>query len=249
MNLKKKNKSKETKFLVSFKEINEINLNSNFVDIVDLKDPFSGTIGAWQTSEISKVVKVYTKKKLLSATLGDIKKTNQIFFKLKKFDELGLDFIKFGVFLEDLNEINSLFKIFKNLFFKSKIVPVFFAENKKSLNFLDKNLKFFCDININHFLIDTKSKSSLDLLDNCSIHFLEKLIKKSNNFNINVGLAGKLKKEQIPKLIKIRPQLIGLRSAICENFDRKKKICRKKLKKISTYFNSESKEAIQNAGV
>ena len=201
MNLKKKIKSNETKFLVSFKEINEINLNSNFVDIVDLKDPFSGTIGAWQTSEISKVVKVYTKKKLLSATLGDIKKTNQIFFKLKK----ALPNYIYSFPIEKKQVLEAILDKKNNL---KKIVNIVHFEIRKKLKiFLNKNKKkkiVVLDIplllenkinNKNDILIFVKSKKS---------QILKRLIKRKNfnkrlltRFrNIQLSLDYKKKKSQ-----------------------------------------------------
>ena len=70
--MKKKNSFK-TKFLISIKNFQEISeeITQN-VDILDLKDPSRGSIGAWQISEIRKT-KLFLKSKInISATLGDI---------------------------------------------------------------------------------------------------------------------------------------------------------------------------------
>tara|TARA_B100000700_G_scaffold328630_1_gene447102 strand:+ start:477 stop:1187 length:711 start_codon:yes stop_codon:yes gene_type:complete len=233
-----------TKLLVSFKKLKEINRNLNYVDIIDLKNPLNGAIGSWNSNEIIKAIKIYGKRKSISATLGNLKEPADIVFKLHEFDEFGLDFIKFGIFTNNLLEIENLFKSISEKSLKTKIVAVFFAENKKSLNFFSRLNQY----NIRNVLIDTYAKDSLDLLNLCSIDFLSKLIKKLKQNNIKIGLAGKLKENQIPQLIDLNPDLIGLRSAVCMQNNRKGEICMEKLKKLSFYFKDERRKATEYAG-
>ena len=130
MNLKKnKMQFSETKLLVSFKEFDEIKNSTEYVDILDLKNPSLGSIGPWCKQEIIRVVKEFRKRKI-SATLGDIDDPDETFLQLNKFDKFGLDFIKFGFLFNKSSEIDYLLKKIKKRKFKSKIVGVFFAEQK-----------------------------------------------------------------------------------------------------------------------
>ena len=110
-----------TKLLVSFKKLKEINRNLNYVDIIDLKNPLNGAIGSWNSNEIIKAIKIYGKRKSISATLGNLKEPTDIVFKLNEFDEFGLDFIKFGIFTNNLLEIENLFKSISEKLLKTKI--------------------------------------------------------------------------------------------------------------------------------
>ena len=82
--------------LVSFKSQSEISKkNIRLVDILDLKNPDNGSLGEWELSDIKKVVKAFGNEKFISATIGDILDFEKIIKKIKVFDELKLDFIKF----------------------------------------------------------------------------------------------------------------------------------------------------------
>ena len=62
------------------------------------KDPLS-SVGAWDKTKIIEAVKMYRKKIKLSATIGTLY-NKKIIRKLTEFDNLELDFIKFG-FISD----------------------------------------------------------------------------------------------------------------------------------------------------
>ena len=92
------NISRKTKFLISLKKIKKIsNEVIEEVDILDLKNPLKGAIGAWELNNIKRVISIHKNNIAISATLGDIFGDKEFLIKLKKFDCLGLDFIKFGL--------------------------------------------------------------------------------------------------------------------------------------------------------
>ena len=68
-----KKNSLKTKLLISVKNIKEISeeIIKN-VDIIDLKDPAKGSIGAWEINEIRKTKLFLGSRIKISATLGDI---------------------------------------------------------------------------------------------------------------------------------------------------------------------------------
>ena len=236
MNLKKnKLQFSKTKLLVSFKEFDEIKNSKEYVDILDLKNPLLGSIGPWCKQEIIRVVKEFRKRKI-SATLGDIDDPDETFFQLNKFDKFGLDFIKFGFLFNKSSEVDYLLNKIKKRKFKSKIVGVFFAEKKIIGQHIFNNLNKLGSSGVNYLLIDTYLKGSGDLLDNLSLDFLSNIINKSLSSNVTIGLAGKLKENQIPALLKLNPGIIGIRSAVCKQNDRNGSISIEKLKKISSYF-------------
>lgn len=243
------NSSISPRLLISFKNLNEISTKTlDFIDIIDLKNPKKGSIGSWNINDISKVVKIYKGKKKISATLGDIYNSGSVLKKLKKFDELNLDFIKFGFFLNERNELENFIEKIGSDFFTTDLVGVVFVENKPLMDFAFNNLKKIKNSGVNYLLLDTYSKSSGDLLTFCSIDFLKDFIKKASYYKLTIGLAGRLKESQIPQLIDLNPSIIGFRSAVCKESNRNANICFEKVKNISAYFEPANNIAIERAG-
>ena len=69
-----------------------------------------------------------------------------------------------------------------------------------------------------------------------SLNYLSKFIEKSKQYGLSIGLAGKLNKSQVPKLLKLKPKIIGFRSAVCEKNDRNEKISEIELKKKNSWL-------------
>jgi len=236
MNVSRLNKI--SNILVSFKSLQEISINIlNFVDIIDLKDPKKGSLGAWNISQINKAVKIFGKKKFLSATIGDVKERKKIIENLFVFDRIGLDFIKFGVFISNEIEMIELLREISEKNFKTQLVPVIFADDHNLLEITKNNLRKIKDLNFNFLLLDTFLKKKGSLMQECSFNYLSNFIKKSRDLGIAVGLAGKLKTKQIPQLLKLRAQIIGFRSAVCEKNDRCSIISENKTRNIHSLFN------------
>ena len=90
-----KNMSVRTNLLISLRNLDELSKEIiNEVDILDLKDPLNGSIGAWDLQDIKKVICKFKNKIQISATLGDIFINDTFLIKLKQFDKLNLDYIK-----------------------------------------------------------------------------------------------------------------------------------------------------------
>ena len=140
-----KNKlEKNLNILISFKSINEISEEClSYVDILDLKNPDKGAIGSWEINNLKEVVSKFSSKIKISATLGDEKDVYKILEKLKLFDLLKLDYIKFGVFVENEKGLNRLLKSVSNLRCKTELVPVVFVENSFIRKYLISDISIF----------------------------------------------------------------------------------------------------------
>ena len=230
--------NKNSNILVSFKSLQEISLNIlNFIDIIDLKDPKKGSLGAWNISQINKAVKTFGKQKFLSATIGDLKEKNEIIENLFLFDQVGLDFIKFGIFINNEKEMIALLREISEKNFKTQLVPVIFVDDHNLLKTTTNLLRKIKELKFNFLLLDTFSKKKSDLMQECSFNFLSNFIKKSSDLDIAIGLAGKLKTKQIPQLLKLQAKVIGFRSEVCEKKDRCSLISENKIKNIHSIFN------------
>ena len=247
--LQNKNKTAETNLLVSIKDFSEISDDLiDFVNIIDLKDPNKGSIGSWEPSEISKVVKLYKSKIKISATLGDIFDNKKFLTKLEKFDELNLDFIKFGLLSHNFNSLYEKIKLVSLNKYKTDLVCVIFVDKDEKLKNTKNKISYLKDSGINHILLDTFVKIKGDIFEFCDIEEIEAFINICKEYKIKTGIAGGLKEYQIPSIINLNPDIIGFRSAVCENRSRSGIIQKKKIKRISSYFRVFNSKAIDKAG-
>ena len=244
MNLKKK----KTKLLVSFRTIEEIPKNiSMYLDIADLKDPLKGSVGAWDKTKIIEAVKMYRKKIKLSATIGDIICNKKIIRKLTEFDNLELDFIKFGFISDNILKLKKLISSIGHANYRTNLVFVMFVDIKNITEFVEGNLEMFKQNNIKFLIMDTYKKNDENLTSFLDANKIQTFIKECKKKKIDVGLAGRLEQKHIKILRKFDPFVMGFRSAICDSFDRKI-LCKKKLSALSNYFFSDKSKAIESAG-
>tara|TARA_B100000886_G_scaffold285025_1_gene209425 strand:- start:648 stop:1334 length:687 start_codon:yes stop_codon:yes gene_type:complete len=226
-----------SKLLISCKNISEVSKIKNLVDIIDLKNPDIGSLGAWKIEEILNVTKQKKYMPLISATLGNFKNIDLIINRLKKFDKLGLDYIKFGIFSSDQKEIDLLIKRVVKEEIRTRVVAVLFADTKLNIEKIKFNLIKFKKLKINHVMLDTQKKNNQGLLQIYNEDFLKDLVEIARLNNINIGFAGQLKEKDLAKLINFNPYLCGIRTAACFEMKRKNEISKTNVEKMRTLFN------------
>ena len=235
--------------LISFRSIDEVSEEClKYVDILDLKDPDKGAIGSWEIKNLKKIVHKFGNKIKISATLGDEDKVYKILNKLNLFDSLKLDYIKFGIFTNEIEQLTFLLNSIKKRKFKTELVPVIFVENKFLRNFVAENIKEFKKFGYNFLLLDTYSKKIGNIFEICSKDYLKTLLNQSLLNNLSIGLAGKLNLSNISQLVELQPKIVGFRSAVCVEENRKKKLSVSKLKKLYYSITSAKRPAMHAAG-
>ena len=230
-----------SKLLVSCKNASEVAEIKHLVDIIDLKNSDNGALGAWKTKEILNVTKHKNSMPLISATLGNYKDVELIIKRLRIFDKLELDFIKFGIFTSVQEEIDYLLKRVEREKIKTKIVAVLFADFVFDNEDIKVSLMKFNKLKIRYVMLDTIKKKNLSLLQIYDVNFLKDLVKISKSYNIKIGFAGQIKEEDLNKLIKLDPYLCGIRSAACFEKNRKNEISKTNVKKIRFHFDVDNK--------
>ena len=219
-----------TKILASIKSLNEIGLVlKKGVDIIDFKDPSVGSLGALSIKQISFFLKSIPSNQLTSATIGDIKDI-KIKQKVIELSKTSIDFIKIGFFFDEkkIKLLKNLKKLVKN----KKIIAVLFADNKPNVNLIREIKK----IQFDGILIDTKNKKNGNLRNYLSIKKLKNFIKVSKEQNLSIGLAGSLNINDIDPLIKLKPDYLGFRGALCMARKRKDDISEILLDRVISRF-------------
>ncbi len=202
-----------TQLLISVKNVEEAKLALDAgVDIVDLKDPNVGALGALDLDDTKQIVLAINGCGLVSATVGEQHASlSGLIDDINVRAQLSVDMIKIAVsplfyepyFIAELTRLTSE---------GVKIVAVFFADADLDLNLLATLQK----AGFYGAMLDTKNKQH-DLLAVQTKTTLQLFTQLCNKHHLKSGFAGSLKPQHIDYLVKFYPTYIGFRGGVCEN--------------------------------
>ena len=240
-----------TKLLISVNTVEEaITALNERVDIIDLKDPHVGTLGALNLGTTRQIVKALNGRAMLSATVGDQPSHAALWQAIDARANLGIDIIKIAV--EDIDELTRLQAKF-NMYQQSqiKLVAVFFAEDFS----VEKNdyaaLKLLKTLGFYGAMLDTNTKS-IDLCQQLTINQMQMFVNHCAKNALFSGLAGSLKPQHIDLLSKVNPKYIGFRGGVCDNNNRLAALNSEKLKNVQMLLRQShilSNKSLQIAGL
>jgi hypothetical protein len=223
---------KKIKLLVSPKTLEEANVVVKYqeVDFIDCKNPSEGSLGAnfpWIIKQMKSLIQ-FSGSQLLSATIGDFPNLpGTASLAALGAAVAGADIIKIGLKgptteNECIFLMNKVVKAVKDYNKNIKVVAAGYADKirmESSPDFLSLPViaaKSGADI----VMLDTYVKDGKGLFDFLTIDQLKLFRNKAKDFNLDVALAGNLRKESLPKIKEILPDIIGVRSLVCEGYDR-----------------------------
>ena len=230
--------------LISVKNVEEAMLVLDAgVDVIDLKDPNIGALGALDLEVSQQIVNAVQKYKqfnpaqyqpLTSATVGE----NPINYHalreaIKLRAEIGVDVIKVAsadllFHFEALTRDINLQEV--------RLMAVFFANQTIDLNILQK-LK---DSGFYGAMLDTQNKER-NLLEVCTLQSLQRFTQACQKTGLKSGLAGSLKPQHIEQLVVINPSYMGFRGGACENNARRNGLNPHKLLEIKNMLYEHNK--------
>ena len=223
---------KRVKLLVSPKTLEEakVVVKHEGVDFIDCKNPSEGSLGAnfpWIIKQMKDLIQ-FNVSQLLSATIGDFPNLpGSASLAALGAAVAGADIIKIGLKgptteNECIFLMNKVVKAVKDYNKNIKIVAAGYADKirmESSPDFLSLPViaaKSGADI----VMLDTYIKDGKGLFDFLNIEQLKLFKDKAKEFNLEVALAGNLRKDSLPKIKEIWPDIIGVRSLVCEGYDR-----------------------------
>jgi uncharacterized protein (UPF0264 family) len=223
--------SDKIKLLISPKTIEEakIVVSAN-VDFIDCKNPEEGSLGAnfpWIIREMKKLIP-NNSSQLLSATIGDFPNLpGSASLAALGAAVSGADIIKVGLkgpknIEEGINLMKNVVKAVKNYNKDIMVVTAGYADYSNmdtDLDFLSIPIiaaKSGADV----AMLDTYIKDKNGLFDHLNVSQLIEFKDKANQLKLKVALAGNLKKKVLPKIRIVNPDIIGVRSMVCEGYDR-----------------------------
>ncbi len=194
-------------------------------DIIDVKNPAEGSLGAnfpWVIKSVKKIVDEHNK--LLSATVGDLDfKPGTASLAALGAAVSGADYIKVGLFgIKNENQVfemmSSVVRAVKDYNPSAMVVAAGYADHSRigavsPLSIAESAYEAGCD----GIMVDTAIKDGRNLFEFMDSRILEEFVDSAHERGMFCALAGSLSWEHIPLLKDINPDIIGVRTMVCEN--------------------------------
>jgi uncharacterized protein (UPF0264 family) len=226
-------------------------------DIIDIKNVNEGSLGAqfpWNIVEI--VDYIHGNGVTASATLGDLPyKPGTAALAAYGVAHCGVNYIKAGLhglntYAQALEMMDAIRRAVRMVSADAKVVASGYADYRRfnGLNTWDlvRAAKVAqCDV----VMVDTAIKDGKTLFDVLSLDEINDFVGMAKEANLQVALAGSINGEHVEELVKIQPDIIGVRGAVCGGPDRYSKISVEKTKAFLSLFRKDAVEIEDTAKV
>ncbi len=229
------------------------------VDIIDVKNFNEGSLGAqfpWHTVKVVELTRARGIK--TSATLGDLPyKPGTAALAAYGAAQCGVSYIKAG--LHGLNTyeqardmMEAVQRSVRMVGDKIDVVASGYADYRRfdGLNTRDL-VRAARDTQCDVVMVDTAIKDGKTLFDALSVEEIREFVEQGQQAGLRVALAGSLKSEHVGLLLDLKPDIIGVRGAVCEGKDRKTRISPEKTRKFVSLFHEAAKAlpSVASAGL
>ncbi len=190
-------------------------------DILDMKDPSKGALGALSLETVTEIVALINTRCQTSATIGDLPmQADVISDAMVKMARSGVDYVKIGLFPDsNLNIcIRELKKTVKTL--GTPVISVLFADKSPDLEIVS----LLKESGFKGVMVDTAIKNGQSLLDHWSIQQLSSFVNTVREKSMLCGLAGSLKIADIKPLQTLNADYLGFRSVLCDKQQRTQRL-------------------------
>lgn len=185
-------------------------------DIIDAKNPLAGALGALRAGTVCSIVEAVNGKAMVSATIGDFPDMlpQDVVPAAASMVSTGVDFVKIGLFPSPnlLQTIEALSPIAKS----HPLIAVLFADQNPDFGII-KHLAAF---GFSGVMLDTAHKHGGGLLSYQSQGRLGAFVREVRGLHMISGLAGSLRRSDIPTLTSLGADYLGFRGALCRDHER-----------------------------
>lgn len=196
-------------------------------DIIDVKNPKEGALGANFPWIIKRIREITPKNIEVSCTLGEVPNLpGSISLAALGAASLGVNYVKVGLygfktFEEALNLMQSVTKAVKEYNPKIKVVATGYADADRAGS-IDPLLipKIAHEAQADVAMIDTAVKDGKNIFTFLTIEQLKKFVNLAHDYGLEAALAGSLRKQDLPIIYNLGADVAGLRGAACTNSDR-----------------------------
>ncbi len=210
-------------------------------DIIDIKNPKRGSLGAPSLRVVSEISRNYGGVVELSAAVGDITCCPEMAaLAAYTLSKLGMNYVKVGLQVNDeklgLEIVKEVSETVGSL---SKVIIVGYADyiRIKTLSPM-KIIDLAYKGGAYGVMIDTRIKDGLTTLDFLSTHYLKEFVNRAKKLGLLKALAGGLKRNQVKHVVNLGFDVIGFRTAACNN-GRLGRVSKAKVHELKTALQRE----------
>jgi len=205
--------------LVSPSSIEEAK-SSLSADIIDVKKPSEGSLGAnfpWVIQEIKKIAG----KKPVSAAIGDNEyKPGTAALSAYGAAHAGADFIKVGLMFDGIDRardvIEAVTTAVKREFPEKYVVIAAYSDFQRMGTISPFAIsQLVADAGADVAMIDTGIKDGKSTFAFMDEEALTRFVEQNRDLGLQTALAGSLKFEDLDALKRINPEIIGVRGMVC----------------------------------
>jgi uncharacterized protein (UPF0264 family) len=229
-----------TQFLISVTSVDEAQIAlQNGADIIDLKNPEQGALGALPLEVVAEIVafvnaKDASERKIISATIGDLPMEPELLLQhVVALSETKVDIIKIGFFVDtgvQLTDYQACLDMLSTVSESGvRLIAVLFVEYDYPANLVMaiKNAGFY------GVMFDTVGKNGATFLDYYSTDAMKEIAQSVQAQGLLFGLAGSLNLQHVAMVKSIVPDYMGFRGGVCINNQRRSALDSEKIRAIS----------------
>ncbi|MCK0208968.1 (5-formylfuran-3-yl)methyl phosphate synthase [Starkeya koreensis] len=207
--------------LASVADLREMELaRAGGADIIDLKQPAFGALGAWSPEALTAAVMLWNAwgeqlgeaaRPALSATAGDQPMVPALIrAAAERVAETGVPIVKVGLFHS--KHTNECIEALAPLASRARLIGVLFADQEPDFAVVGAlGRAGFAGV-----MIDTADKRAGSLTEHLDPLTLGQFVAEARRHGLITGLAGSLRLGDIPSLTGVGADYLGFRGALCE---------------------------------
>lgn len=197
-------------------------------DIADVKNVAEGSLGASFPWIVRGVVETARRHQVTtSAALGDLPfKPGTASLAAAGLAATGVDFVKAGMHTvsssrEAARLMEAVVRACRDVNSGTKVVAAGYADYYRFGGLETRAvLQAALDSESDYVMLDTALKDGTSLFDALAFDVIAEFVGQAREAEIGVALAGSLRLDDLAKLFELRPDIIGVRSAVCKGRDR-----------------------------
>ena len=184
-------------------------------DVIDLKDARRGALGAVPLDAARQVIAAVAGQSETSAALGDPPYDEETLLAgAQALAMMGVGYVKLAVDAPTLHRLgDSLGRLARDV----ALIGMMFADEKPDFGLLAK----LGDLGFKGAMLDTRDKTRGRLITHLEVVQLNQFCSQCRALNLISGLAGSLEAPDVPRLLLVRPDVLGFRGALCHAHDRR----------------------------
>jgi uncharacterized protein (UPF0264 family) len=214
-------------------------------DLLDAKNPAEGSLGAQFPGIIKEIIKIASGKAQVSAAIGDMPNLpGTASLAALGAASCGVDYIKIGLLgPQNASQAASILREAKSAVRESKvsIIAAAYADCKRAGSLNPELLPTAAaSAGAHGCLLDTFLKDGRPLFEFINPETLRKLINQAHDSGLLFGIAGALTEKDIPLAKELGADIVGLRTSVCRNGQRRGQLDEDLVRKVMKLSRSGS---------